>query len=534
VRAIAFSPDGRTLASGVAWGNIRLWDIATGRERFPSEEPLGYVNHVRFASDGGGLVSISRDRRVLWWDLATQTPRRQFSWTAPGGIHAELSPDGNTLAVGTWVDLKARKWEVRLWDVRTGKPGRLLGKYQPGFWPIAFSPDGRLVASGGRDHVIPIWNVSDGKESHQIKDISDEVVSLCFSPDGTALACGTYPEGLVTAKPALRLWDLASGKERCLFDMHFSYVTGLAFSPDGKVIAAGDINRGEGCLVRLWDTATGRELCRHTGHREEVGAIAFSPDGKLVASGAGWFGQKDNSVHIWEAATGRLIHRFEGHHSCVGDVAFSPDGLTVASGAGDSTILLWDITGRRAGGTPALRTLVPRSAGVPPAQALTPRQLDACWSTLAHPDASKAYDAVWQLVAAPEQAIPFLRKHLPPVPRPDAKAVARWIADLDSEDFTVRQKATDELSKLGDTIAPALREALQGKSSLETRRRVQSLLDQSRDWTSERLRAHRAIQVLEHIGPKPARDALQALAEGAPEAFRTEEAKASLQRWQQR
>jgi hypothetical protein len=399
-----------------------------------------------------------------------------------------------------------------------------LGKCEAGFWPIAFSPDSRLVASGGREHVIHVWDVGNGKEVLQIKDVPGQIQVLCFSPDGTSLACGTYPEGLVTAKSALHLWDLASGKERCVFDMHFSYVTGLAFSPDGKVIAVGDRNRGEGCLVRLWDTATGSELCRHTGHREDVCAIAFSPHGKLVATGTGSIGQKDNSVHVWEAATGRSIRQFEGHHSCVGSVAFSPDGLTVASGAGDSTILLWDITG---GLLSEPRTKRSGVSGFQPV-ALIPRQLDACWSTLAHPDAAKAYDAVWRLVAAPEQAVPFLRKCLPPVPRPDAKAVARWIADLDSEDFTVRQKATDELSNLGDAIAPALRGALQGKPSLETRRRVQSLLDQSRDWTPERLRVHRAIQVLERIGTKPAREVLQTLADGAPEARPTKEAKAAL------
>jgi RNA polymerase sigma factor (sigma-70 family) len=520
VRGIAFSPDGKTLASGVACGNIRLWDVATGRERYPSEEPHGYINEVRFASDGATLISLSRDRRILWWDLATQTPRRQFTWTAKGGIHAALSPDGNTLAVGSWSDYKARVWETRLWDVRTGKPSRLLDKHPGGFWPIAFSPDGRFVASGGREHVIYVWDASTGKEVRQIKDVADEVWSLCFSPDSKALACGTYPEGIVTAKPALHLWDLDSGKERCQFNMHFSFVTGLAFSPDGKVIASGDRSR-EGCFVHLWDTTSGRELCCHTGHREDVGALVFSPDGKLVASGAGSIGQKDNSVHVWEAATGRLIRRFEGHHSCVGSVAFSPDGLTVASGAGDATILLWDITGRR-------------SDGRWHAKPLTAREWDAFWSELVNEDAAKAYVAVWQLVAAPEQAVPFLRKNLTPVPRPDAKTVARWIADLDSDIFAVRQKANDELSTLDDAITPVLRGALQGKPSLETRRRVQQLLDQAHDWTPEHLRDHRAIQALEHIGTSAAREVLHTLAAGVPEARRTEEARASLQRLQQR
>lgn len=228
-------------------------------------------------------------------------------------------------------------------------------------------------------------------------------------------------------------------------------------------------------------------------------------------------GTKDNSVQVWEAATGRLIRRFEGHHSCVGTVAFSPDGFSVVSGAGDSTILLWDITGRRADGR----------WHSPP---LTARDAEMYWTALLNEDAAKAYDAVWRLVAAPEQAVPFLSKQLHPVKHPDAKTVARWIADLDSDDFAVRQKASDELSKVVETIKPALRDALTGKPSLETRRRVQQLLDQTHDWTPDRLRVHRAIQALEHIGIPSAQEVLQALADGAPGARRTEEAKAALRR----
>ncbi|MGH7226669.1 MAG: hypothetical protein ACRELF_25920, partial [Gemmataceae bacterium] len=372
------------------------------------------------------------------------------------------------------------------------------------------------VTFGTDDRIIHVWDASKGKEARQIPHVKSEVTSLCFSPDNKALAYGTQPDGVVSAEPALHLWDLTSGKERCLFDMHFAYVSAVAFSPDGKVIAASETTR-DGRFVRLWDAATGKELCCHTGHGEDVGAVTFSPDGKLVASGTGDIGYRDNSVHVWEAATGRLIRRFEGHHSCVSSVAFSPDGRSVASGAGDSTILLWDITGRQKDGK------------LPPV-ALTPHQMDACWKALANEDAAKAYDAVWSFVAAGEQAVPFLQKHLPPVPRPDAKAIARLIADLDSNEFSVRDKATKELGDLGDTASPALRQALEGKPTLEMRRRLQQLLDQSRDWTAERLREHRAIQALEHIGTRQAKEVLESLAAGAPEAQRTEAAKAALQR----
>ncbi|HEY7428549.1 MAG TPA: hypothetical protein VH682_30245, partial [Gemmataceae bacterium] len=130
---------------------------------------------------------------------------------------------------------------------------------------------------------------------------------------------------------------------------------------------------------------------------------------------------------------------------------------------------------------------------------LSPRQLETCWTALANEDTAEAYNAVWPLVAAPEQAVPFLRKRLQPVPRPDAKAVAQLIADLDGDDFMVRQNAAEELGKYGDAVTTALQRTLEGKPSLEVRRRIQQLLDQTRVWTAERLRDHRAIQALEHI-----------------------------------
>ncbi len=372
-----------------------------------------------------------------------------------------------------------------------------------GCWPAA----ARIRSS-------QLWDVRDGKEARQIKGLPIQVRSLCFAPDGKTLAVGLWNFKRV-ALPTLRLYDVATGAEKRTFDVQDT-LTGLAFSPDGKVLAAGN-GYQEDAFVRLWDVGTGAELCRHEGHHGSSGAIAFSPDGKLVASGSGEPWWRDHSAHVWEAATGRLIRRFEGHHGSVGSVAFAPDGLSVASGSGDSTILLWEITGLR-------------GEGRWQAKALKQSQLDACWRALADESAAKAYAAVWALAAAPEQAVPFLRKQLPPGQRPDAKTVAKLIADLGSDEFRVRDRATRELSKLGDTGALALRQALEAKPELEMRRRLQTLLDQAREWTPEHLREHRAIQALEHIGSRQTLEVLQGIAEGVPEARRTEEAKEALRR----
>jgi RNA polymerase sigma factor (sigma-70 family) len=520
VFTLAFSPDGKTIASAAFLeSEVRLWDVATGREKHPTQEHRGLVSFLRFSPDNKELISISSDRQLLRWNLSTKAPRRQFLWNSEAFDPLALSPDGNILAESARYPPKSG---VRLWDVRTSKLVRELGDHQQNVWSLAFSPDGQLLASGHREEkVIHIWNVNNGKEIRQIKGFAPEVEWLCFSPDSKALACGMIRRGKPTNEPTLRLWDVASGKERCSFDCHDFTERPLAFSPDGKILASGHGSPGDPprqeSMVRLWDTTTGKELLRHTGAGNTIGSIAFSPDGKLIASGCTRNGDTENSIHVWEAATGRLIRHFEGQHSGIDSLAFSPDGLTLASGAGDSTILLWDITGRR-------------SNGCWPDKLLSSGELDACWKDLAHQDAAKAYDAVWRLAAAPEQAVPFLRKKLPPVPRPDAKAVARLLADLDSSDFTVRRKSTQELGDLGDAIASDLRRALEGKPELEVRRRVQQLLDQARGWNAERLREHRAIQALEHLGTPKAKEVLQALADGAPDARRTEEARAALRR----
>ncbi len=514
--AVAFSPDGKTLASaGNNDSGIRFWDVATGRERHPPHEHVGPVPILRYSADGKTLVSVGADDRMLWWDLAEQLPRREFAWSTRGEEHAfALSADGGVLADASALPPRARtEPPIRLWDVRAGKPLLKLGDGTGRPSAVAVSPDGGLVAAGNEDSSVTLWDTRDGKVVREFR--ASAVRCLCFSPDGKALAAGLWKSGGGTGGGTLRLWDVAGGQERCAFDVRET-LTGVAFSPDGKVLACGNGYRQD-AFVTLWDAGTGAELCRHEGHRDSSGAIAFSPDGKLVASGSGSLAWTDKSVHVWEAATGRLIRRFTGHAGDVAGVAFSPDGLSVASGGGDSTILLWDVTGLR-------------PAGRWPGRHLDGRELEDCWAALADADPAKAYDAVWILAAAPGQTVPFLRGQLKPVPRADEKAVARLIADLDSDDFRVRETATRELGKLGDAVAHALRRALAGKPGAEADRRLRVLLDQARAGSPGRLREHRAVQALEHAGTGPAREVLRALAGGAPEARCTEEAKDALRR----
>jgi hypothetical protein len=195
----------------------------------------------------------------------------------------------------------------------------------------------------------------------------------------------------------------------------------------------------------------------------------------------------------------------------------------LASGSDDTTALVWDVSG-----------LLERK-GEPPGE-LGTRQLEALWTDLAGDDAARASRAIEDLAAAAGQTVPFLKAHLRPVSLIELKQIAPLLADLDSDDFGVREKATAELEKLGESAEPALRQALEGQPSLEVRRRVGAVLQMLRKESPgpERLRELRALEVLEQVGGTEVQQLLQRLADGVPEARLTQEARGALERLDRR
>ncbi len=500
---LAVSPDGKTLAT--SWGGphtFDLWDAVTGKPRHRFAGHRESVCALAFSADGGTLFSgagITGDR-LLAWDLADGKAPRELDEYPGGANDVALSPDGKYLA-----SCGSGAPGVRVWDLAAGKEARRFEGNGQIVVSVAWSADGKTLVTGSYyDKAIRVWDAAAGKERRAIALPQDWPCPVAVSPDGKRVATGGFNDGSV------RLWDADSGKELRTLAGADRTVYAVAFAPDGAALAVGGMSGG----IDLWDPDTGRPMRRFDGRGRWVSQLRFSADGRTLVSGDG-----DGAVRLWEVATGKERASFAGNQVGVRSVALSRDGTRVASGGADTTILLWDATGLGSGAAPRGK--------------LSDEELGALWSDLAGDDAARAYRALWAMARAPDRAVPLFAEKLRPVAEPDEaerKRIAALVADLDRDEFEAREKAVRELEQVGEAAGPALRKALEGKPTLEVRRRVEGLLEKVEGNDPERLRTGRALEALERIGTAEARAVLRTLAAGAAGARLTRDAKASLRR----
>jgi WD40 repeat protein/uncharacterized caspase-like protein len=327
INSIAFSRDGRLLASAGEDTKVILWDPAAGVELRGLVGHGGKVNSVAFSPDGRLLASGSEDKTIRLWEVTTWRTVRIIDSGHATSI--AFSPDGRWLASGTEhsgsLVSGAPDYTVRLWDVGTGILHRTFKGHAYNVTSVAFSADGRLLASGSGDNLVKIWDVEAGKEVRTLAGHTDTVNSVAFSPDGRLLASGS---GLDEDQDnTVRVWDAGTGRPIYVLRGHSSGVHSVAFSPDNSVLVSVskeiNLERNYDRMVKLWDLSTGKEIDRLPA--DEGRALSFSTDGKLLAVAAG------KVIRLYEFDSGQEVGSLSGHTSPVHGVAFSPDDTRILS-----------------------------------------------------------------------------------------------------------------------------------------------------------------------------------------------------------
>jgi WD40 repeat protein len=492
-----FSADGRRVATGGSTdGTIHVWDPRTSKSLATIERPLEWVRTVAFSADGRSLFSSWADDQLWVSDAATGKGQYVLRLADPerpntrqSGLEMHLSADGRTLVAFSHYqpkNFRAGPWYgetlITGWDPATRM--QLFRRRRPGLEPWwAIAPDGRVLVGA-------------------------------YSEDPRA--------GLIHGSGPMHLENLATGERLLTFPALEGQSWPGALSPDGRllVFSHDDLKPrgpepppgGWPITLRVWEVASAGEvlaLPSMLNHR-----AAVSSNSRLLAIAA-----PGRDIVLWDLTRGREWRRFKGLDAEVGSLTFSPDGRRLISGHADATFLVWEV------GT------YPSPATEPGAEAIA-----SAWTDLAGRDAARALRARWLLAAAPQETMALLKERLRPARPADKELLRRLLADLEIDRFAVRDRAQADLEALADLAEPTLRRALANKPTLEQSRRVRQLLDRLRLPVTrpELLRSLRALAVLEDLGTPAARQLLEDLAAGTPQARLTREAKASLSRLQSR
>lgn len=302
VMGLAFSPDGRTLASTSLDGSVRIWDISQGSETISVTSPVaGFGTRVTYSPNGQEFATSGGDGTVTLWNSETGEPRLRFGHEQEV-LSLAYSPDGGRIVTGSLDET------IIIWDTAAGNKLLTLPGHVEGVRDVAFSPDGELIASGGFDGIARVWDAASGELIHEITEhLENLVLGVAFSPDGKSLATSS-------TDATVAVWDVTTGEHRYTL-VHGGVVREVTYSPDGTLIATGG---GDGAVI-MWNAADGSQFMALGGHSSGIQSIAFSPDGKFLATGS-----EDNTAKLFDVATGQEIYTLPGSSNGVYGVAFRP------------------------------------------------------------------------------------------------------------------------------------------------------------------------------------------------------------------
>ncbi|MEA5505073.1 NB-ARC domain-containing protein [Halotia wernerae UHCC 0503] len=370
VISVAFSPDGKTLATGHFDGCFRLWNVASGQQLITCQGHISLIWSIAFSPDGNTLATGGQDEKIKLWNITTGQCGKTLEDHQGGVVCVMFARDGNILISSS------NDSSIRLWDLSLGKCTQILQGHSSRVWSVTLNLQGDILVSGSEDGTIKLWDLATDSCIKTLSGHTDWLKSIAFSSSGI-LASGSLDQ-------TIRLWDIKSGNCLGILTGHLNGILAIAFVKDRNILASCSIDG----TIRLWDITTQKCLKTLQGHTNSIDAIAVNPQGTLIASGADDFslrlwdissgeclrtfksrnnwvkavacspifssvspqsailpmivsGNEDRTVRLWTAAGECRI--LSGHTDLIFAVDFTPDGRTVASGSADQTIRLWDV-----------------------------------------------------------------------------------------------------------------------------------------------------------------------------------------------
>lgn len=321
IEAVSYSEDGRSLVSYDHNKMVVVWDVASGRKRFPLQSPDNPI--FAYTLIHGQVVTCKKNGLVQFCSLENGQEMRRIQ-TSFAAVAIALSHDGSLL-VGA--DLRG---DVQVITLATGKTSFLKGN--DGLLNgVAFSADdSRLIAS--HMQALNIWDVRSGRLLAAFKEHTDRAPSLAVSRDDRYVATGSLDQ-------QLKLWDMRRPPDPLIVPVSGQTVWYVQFSPDGQRL----LSVGEDGYAKIWDAHTGKPLLSLQASKVRLTCGLFTPDGAQIVTS-----DVKGAVKMWQADTGKPIRDFVGHTDSVNNLVFSPDGRQLFTAGNDTTSVQWDVaTGKR-------------------------------------------------------------------------------------------------------------------------------------------------------------------------------------------
>ncbi len=364
INGIAFSPDSKQIATASDDGTARLWDAGSGQELKTFQGNSGPMSCVSFSPDGKRLATAHTDKTAKVWDAGSGREVLTLRGHSGGVTGVVYDPSGGRLATAS------QDGSAKIWDAHDGHLLATLRGHSDALNAVAFSQDGKMLATASSDSTTRLWDSSRGVQIRNLRQ-SGSIKGVAFSPDGKRLATASSDNNA-------SLWDVSKGLP--ILNLHEpGPANGVAFSPDGASLASAsegaiaqiwDLGGGQGLLTlrhldsvndvtyspdgkrlitgssdktaKVWDALTGKELMMLAEGSKPVNSVSYSRDGNSIATAS-----SDGTAWVWDAANGRLRQTLRGHSGAINGIAFSPDSKSVATAGADGTAKVWDaVTGQ--------------------------------------------------------------------------------------------------------------------------------------------------------------------------------------------